>query len=103
MSTAVYQKIRSNPRFAELVSTRSRFAWSLSAVVLVLYFAFIAVVAFNPKLLAVPLGAGVTTTWAIPVGVGIVVLFWLLTAYYVRRANRDFDTLNAEILKEALK
>lgn len=103
MSTAVYQKIRSNPRFAELVSKRSRFAWTLSAVVLVLYFAFIMVVAFNPRLLAVPLSPGLTTSWAIPIGVGIVVLFWLLTAYYVRRANRDFDTMNAEILKEALK
>ncbi len=103
MFTAVYQKIRSNPKFGELVSRRSRFAWTLSAVVLAIYFAFVFVVAFNPGILAAPLAAGLTTTWAIPIGVGILILFWLLTATYVRRANSDFDAINADILKEAIK
>jgi len=103
MSSAVYRKIRNNPRFADLVGRRSRYAWTLSAIVMVIYFSFIMVVGFNPKLLATPLGEGVTTSWAIPVGVTIVVLFWLLTGLYVRRANADFDAISAEIVKEALK
>lgn len=52
MSSAAYERIRNNPKFDKLVATRSRFAWTLSAVVLILYYGFMAVVAFNPTLLA---------------------------------------------------
>ncbi|HRC69343.1 MAG TPA: DUF485 domain-containing protein, partial [Candidatus Competibacter denitrificans] len=52
MSSEVYERIRRNPKFDELVSKRSSFAWTLTAVVLGLYFIFIMIVAFNPTLLA---------------------------------------------------
>lgn len=103
MSSAIYLKIRNNPKFHELVSRRGRFAWTMSAVVMVIYFVFIMVVGFAPKLLAVPLGEGITVTWAIPVGVTIVVLFWIFTAMYVRRANAEFDAISADIVNEAIK
>lgn len=103
MSSAVYQRIRNNPRFHELVAKRSRFAWALSAVVLVLYFSFVMVVAFAPQRLAKPLFSGSVTTVAWPIGAGLVVFFWILTAVYIRRANREFDEINSELVKEALK
>jgi cation/acetate symporter len=103
MTTDVYARIRHNAKFNELVARRSRFAWTLSAIVLGIYFTFVFVVAFAPKLLATPLAAGMTTTVAIPIGVGMVVFFWLLTGLYVRRANSDFDVINREIVKEAMK
>ncbi len=103
MSSAVYEKIRNNPRFDELVGKRSRFAWTLSAIVLVLYFSFVMVVAFKPQLLATPLFSGSVTTVAWPIGAGIVLLFWILTGVYIRRANREFDDINSELVKEALK
>jgi cation/acetate symporter len=103
MATDVYERIRHNAKFNELVARRSRFAWTLSAIVLGVYFTFVFVVAFAPKLLATPLAAGMTTTVAIPIGVGMVVFFWLLTGLYVRRANSDFDVVNKEIVKEAMK
>ncbi len=34
------------------------------------YFAFILVIAFDPKLLGSPLSAGSVTTWGIPAGLG---------------------------------
>jgi uncharacterized membrane protein (DUF485 family) len=103
MSSAVYEKIRNNPRFDELVGKRSRFAWTLSAIVLVLYFSFVMVVAFNPQLLATPLFSGSVTTVAWPIGAGIVLLFWILTGVYIRRANREFDDINSQLVKEAMK
>lgn len=103
MSAAVYERIRNHPKFAELVRRRSRFAWTLSAIVLGIYFTFIMVVAFAPQLLAAPVAAGLTTTVAWPIGVGMVVLFWIMTGIYIRRANRDFDAINREIVKEALR
>jgi cation/acetate symporter len=103
MSSAVYEKIRNNPRFDELVGKRSRFAWSLSAIVLVLYFSFVMVVAFKPQLLATPLFSDTVTTVAWPIGAGLVLFFWILTGVYIRRANREFDEINSQLVKEALK
>ena len=103
MSSAVYERIRNNPRFDELVAKRSRFAWTLSAIVLVMYFSFVAVVAFAPQLLATPLAEGLVTTIAWPIGAGLVLFFWILTGVYIRRANREFDEINSQLVKEALK
>ncbi len=93
-------RILANPRFQELVAKRSRFAWTLSAIILVVFYGFILVVAFNPQVLAVPLGADWTLTIGVPVGAGIIVLSFLLTAIYVVRANGEFERLNREVLEE---
>jgi uncharacterized membrane protein (DUF485 family) len=41
------EHIRNNPKFRELVAKRNAFAWTLSAIMLIIYFGFIAVTAFN--------------------------------------------------------
>jgi uncharacterized membrane protein (DUF485 family) len=99
MSSGVYEQIRSNAKYPLMVARRRRLAGTLASVVLGLFFAFIAVVAFYPALLARPIGAGVTTV-AVPLGVAMIVLFWLLTGFYVVRAKRDFDEIRNEILRE---
>lgn len=94
------ERILANPRFQELVAKRSRFAWMLSAIILTVFYGFILVVAFNPQILAVPLGEGWTLTVGIPVGASIIVLSFLLTWVYVTRANGEFERLNKEVLEE---
>ncbi|MBB3104121.1 DUF485 domain-containing protein [Azomonas macrocytogenes] len=101
MHENIYQRIQENPRFKELVAKRGRFAWLLSAVILAAYFAFILLIAFNPGLLGIPLREGSATTWGIPLGVGIIILSFVLTGVYVQRANGEFDRITQEILKEA--
>src|SRR5260370_10324944 len=54
-------RIRREPMFRDLVDKRTRFAWALSAAMLVIYFGFILVIAFAPKLLGTPIGGGVMT------------------------------------------
>ena len=100
MSTGIYEQIRSNKKYPVMVARHHRLAGTLTAIVLGLFFAFILIVAFAPKLLAVPLTAGGVTTVAIPLGLAMVVIFWLLTGVYVRRAKRDFDEVKDEILRE---
>lgn len=80
---------------------RSRFSWTLAVIILVIFYGFILVVAFAPKLLATPLSPDSVTTIGIPIGVGIITLFWLLTGFYVRRANKEFDAINVELIQEA--
>ena len=103
MSSEVYRRIRNNPRYQEEMAKRGRFSWTLAAIVLVIFYGFILVVAFAPGLLAIPLSEGSKTTIGVPIGVGIITLFWLLTGYYVRRANKEFDATDVEFIEEAGK
>lgn len=100
MSDTVYLRIEQNPRFKELVSKRERFAWILSAVMLGLYLAFILLIAFVPEWLGTRISAESTTTWGIPLGVGLILSAFVLTGIYVQRANGEFDDLNKLILDE---
>jgi uncharacterized membrane protein (DUF485 family) len=95
------EKIRNNPKFRELVSKRTKFAWTLSVIVLVMYFGFIALIAFNKALLATPLGDGINTTVGFPLGVGVILTAIILTGIYVYRANGEFDELNRQIIEES--
>lgn len=95
------ERIRGNPKFLELVSSRSRLAWSLSAAVLGTYYLFMLVVAFAPHWLHVPLGEQRMLTLGMPVGAAIIVVSWLLTGWYVHRANTRFDALGAALLEES--
>ena len=101
MQENVYDKVRQNPKFTELVTKRSRFAWQLSFVMLVVYYAFILIIAFSPQSFGVKIGDGVMTL-GLPVGISIIFLAFILTGVYVRRANREFDTLT-EAIKEEIR
>lgn len=97
-----HNRIRQNPKFAAMVSRRTRFALLLSMLVLVPYYSFMMVIAFQPDLLRQTMGEGIATIgW--PIGVVLVVGSWLLTGVYVRRANGEFDRMNEEVLKESWK
>jgi uncharacterized membrane protein (DUF485 family) len=101
MSSALYERMRSNPKFQELVARRGRFAWTLAATVLTLFYGFVLVVAFKPSILAVPISEGSFVTTGVLVGLFQFVFFWGLTAVYVRRANGEFDELTKQVIQEA--
>lgn len=103
MSSAMYERMRANPKFQELVAARGRFAWTLALVVLVMFYGFVMVVAFNPASLGQPVSEGSLLTVGVAVELFMFIFFWVLTAFYVRRANGEFDALTQEIVKEAWK
>lgn len=96
-----YQQIRANPKFQTLVKERSRLAWSLTALVLGLYFLYMVIVATAPGLLHTPLQEGGRITLGIPVGAAIIVFSWLMTGVYVSCANTRFDRLSQDVVKES--
>ena len=102
MSSEMYNRIRENPKFKELVSKRERLAWTLTGIVLVLFFGLFMTVAFNPSFLAIRIGDGFVTTGLL-FGLIQFVLFWVLTAVYVKRANSEFDALTEQLLRESMK
>jgi uncharacterized membrane protein (DUF485 family) len=95
-------RIANNPNYQALKAKRTRFGWWLTLAMMIVYFGFILLVAFNKSFLSQKLGAGVMTL-GIPIGFGIIVFTILITAYYVNRANREFDALSESIASEALK
>lgn len=100
MSTDIATKVRANPKFAELVRKRNSLALTLTIAMLVIYFGFILLVAFDKTLLATPIGAGVTTV-GIPIGLFVIVSAFLLTGFYVMRANAEYDVLTRSIVEDA--
>ncbi len=96
----MHDKIRNNPKFHELVSKRTSFAWTLSAIMLAIYFGFILLIAYGKAFLGTSLSGG-TTTIGFPIGIGVILSAIVLTGIYVRRANGEFDELNRQIIEEA--
>ena len=95
-------RIAANPKYQRLVRTRSSFGWILTAIMMVVFYGYIAVIAFDKEMLAARLGDGVMTV-GIPVGLGVIFFTILITGFYVRRANSEFDRLTREIVEEVGK
>jgi uncharacterized membrane protein (DUF485 family) len=99
IAVSILARIEQDPNYQELVRQRSSLGWMLSVVMLVIYFGFILLVAYAPKFLGAPIGTGVTTI-GIPIGLSVIVLAFLLTGIYVRKANSSYDTLIRKIVED---
>ena len=93
-----HEEIRQDPNYQELVRRRSSLGWTLSLIMLVIYFGFILLVAYATKFLGIPLGAGVTTI-GIPIGLFVIVSAFVLTGIYVSKANSKYDVLIRRIVE----
>jgi uncharacterized membrane protein (DUF485 family) len=96
---ALIDKIKRDPEFRELVRRRSRFAWLLSALMAVIYFGFILLVAFAPGFLGTPIAEGAITTIGIPLGLFVILSAFVLTGLYVLKANAEFDARTEALLR----
>jgi uncharacterized membrane protein (DUF485 family) len=102
MIDPIVAKIEANPKYHELRRKRNSFGWLLTIFMMVVYYGYIALIAFNKPFLAQPIGAGVTSL-GIPIGLFVIIFTIVITGIYVSRANGEYDRLTAEILKEASK
>jgi uncharacterized membrane protein (DUF485 family) len=102
MDTDLTQRILRDPKYQELKAKRSRFGWWLTLAMMLVYYGFILLVAFDKPFLATRLGAGVTTV-GMPLGLAVIVFTVVITGLYVRRANSEYDALTDQIAKAALK
>jgi uncharacterized membrane protein (DUF485 family) len=102
MQTEMVDAIRNHPKYQELVKKRARFSWIMAIIMLLIYYSFILTIAFAPEVLGTPISEGAVTTIGIPIGIGVIVIAFILTGIYVVRANTKFDRLNNEIKEELL-
>ena len=86
------ERIVRTPEFQQLVAERTRFGWILTILMLVVYFGFIGLIAFDKSLLAVKVGG--TASVGLFAGVFVILFAFALTGVYVARANTRFDALS---------
>ena len=93
--------IDADPRFQELHRKKTAFLWSLMIFSIIYYFLLPIGAAYFPELFRIKV-------WG-PVNVGILfalsefVVAWTIAGIYARRANREFDAMAAEIVRDAAK
>lgn len=103
MASELTQRIQKNPQYQDLTKRRDTLGRWLAVLVLIAYYGFILVIAFDKSLFATPIAPGMTTTWGIPAGFGVILLTVVVTAIYVRIANREYDRIIKEILDKEVQ
>ncbi|SAK88051.1 membrane protein [Caballeronia arationis] len=93
------RRIKKTRQYSKLVRDRSRLGWTLTAAVLVVYYGYVLLIAFNKEFLATRTGNGVMTL-GIPIGLFVILFTVVITGLYVRHANRTYDELTEQIKQE---
>lgn len=99
MKDELVDRIENNPKYQELIAKKHSFSIKLGIFVLVMFYAYILVIAFNKEVLATKIGDGVTTI-AFPIALAILIISFLTTLIYVKRANGEFEDLTNDIKKD---
>jgi uncharacterized membrane protein (DUF485 family) len=85
------QEILEDKDFQSLSGQKFVMSTILTILELVLYFGFIALIAFNKPFLSQKLSGAITI--GIPIAVGTIILSWIFTGIYIRWANNTYDVL----------
>lgn len=97
MKDELVERIENNPKYKELISKKNSLGIKLGIFVLVMFYAYILTIAFNKELLATKIAEGMSTTIAFPIALAILVISFLTTLIYVRKANGEFEDLTNDI------
>lgn len=85
------EEILEDSDFKSLSSQKNTISVILTILELVLYFGFIALIAFNKPFLSQKFSGAITI--GIPIAVGTIFLSWVLTGIYIFWANNKYDVL----------
>ncbi|MBE1237606.1 DUF485 domain-containing protein [Phaeovibrio sulfidiphilus] len=99
----IEKRVLANPKYQELIRKRTPYGWIMISIMFFVYYGFVLLVAFAKGFISTPIASDMTTTWGIPLGVGVILTTIILTGLYVRRANAEFDPLVNDIVREAQK
>lgn len=100
MEQDMVRRVKNDPNYQKLVKTRSSYGWKLTWAVMIVYYGFTLLNAFDKPFMASKIGDGVMS-WGVPLGLFVILFTVAVTGIYVRRANREFDALTDAIHKNA--
>ncbi|MCX7988294.1 MAG: DUF485 domain-containing protein [Thermodesulfovibrio sp.] len=89
------EKILKSPEFRAIVRSKNAISIFLTVVELFIYFGFILLLAYGKELLNQKIYGPITA--GIPIGIGVIVLSWILTGIYVTWANKSYDDNVAKV------
>ena len=92
--------VQASPEFQELRSRLRRFVFPMSAVFLIWYFAYVLLGAFAHDFMATKVWGDINV--GLLIGLGQFVSTFVITAIYVRWANRELDP-RAEAIRSKLE
>ena len=92
-SKKTVHEILEDEDFKSLSGQKNSISIILTVLELVLYFGFIALIAFNKPFLAQKMGGEGATTIGIPIAIGTILLSWVFTGIYIFWANSKYDLL----------
>ena len=95
-----HRELLESREFRHLMARRWRMSLALTAVLFVLYYGYIILIAVNRPFVSRRIGEA--TTMGIPLGAAVIVLAWILTAIYVVWANQRYD-VEAARLRDRLR
>lgn len=93
------ERILQNPKFKKMVEKKRNLSWTLTLIMLFVYVGFMLLVGYNKEFLLSSISGGITS-WGIPLGLGIIVLSFILCGVYSYIANHKLDKLNEEAMRE---
>jgi uncharacterized membrane protein (DUF485 family) len=100
MSKLKKEDILNDPDFIELSRQKNTISIILTILELVLYFGFIALIAYNKPFLAQKMSEGGAATIGIPIAVGTILLSWVFTGIYIWWANVKYDELVKKVIEK---
>ena len=95
-----YLAVQASPEFQELRSRLRRFVFPMSALFLIWYFAYVMLGAFAHDFMAIKVWGNINV--GLVIGLGQFVSTFVITAIYVRFANRELDP-RAEAIRAELE
>lgn len=87
-------RLRTVPRFRDNERALNRISWGMSLVVAFLFIGFNLAVVYAPDWLALPVADGTVISRGVVIGVAIILIAFLMTAYYVRAIGRRMDMIH---------
>ena len=94
-----WEAVERSPEFQELVSRRRRFVVPATIFFLVWYLGFILLAGYAPDFMGESIYEGFTVGYALALTQFVMV--WVLAGWYLRKADREFDPLEARARERA--
>jgi len=90
-----HEKYLEDPDFKKMVANRNVIAAILTILTLITYYGFILLMAYGKEALSAKISPNITI--GLPIGVGVIVISWVLTFTYANWANRKYDQMVEDI------
>ncbi len=90
------KKILDDPDFKKLVKLQNYLSFFLSALVLIFYFSFILILAFNPKLFSTLIFSS-NFSLGVIYGLSIIIMSIIFTIFYVVYSNLVLDKIRDQL------